>query len=113
MFECRQRPVTNQLLARRLFPCAPCKSSLAFSLEMLEFASQLFVCMAPSNRAFAATTEAVLAANGFPFQTEDSLWRRFPSALLHYQILVQEVDTEVQRLAREPSIDQCGCYSPY
>jgi hypothetical protein len=67
---------------------------------MLEFASQLFIRMVPNNRAFAATIEAVLAANGFSFQTQDSLWCRFSNALLHYQILVQEVDAEVQRLAR-------------
>ncbi|KAF8342109.1 uncharacterized protein EI90DRAFT_2903948 [Cantharellus anzutake] len=112
MFECHQRPVADQLLARGLFPCAPCKPSLAFSLEMLEFASQFFVHMAPNNHAFVATIEVVLAANGFPFQTEDSLQRRFSNALLHYQILIWEVDAEVQRLAREPSIGQCRCYSP-
>ena len=66
---------------------------------MLEFASQLFVCMAPNNQAFAAATKAILAANGFSFQVHDSLWHCFANALIHYQLLIQEVDAEVQRLA--------------
>ena len=46
---CRRRPAADQLVARGLFPCAPYQPSLAVSLEMLEFASQLFVRMALNN----------------------------------------------------------------
>ncbi|KAF8339510.1 uncharacterized protein EI90DRAFT_2834872, partial [Cantharellus anzutake] len=92
---CHRRPAANQLIARGFFPCAPYRPSLAVSLEMLEFATELFARMAPNNRAFAAATEAVLAANGSTFQSEDSLWRRFANTLLHYQILVEEVHAEV------------------
>ncbi len=64
---CRHRPAADQLVARGLFPCAPYRPSLAVSLEILEFAAQLFVHMAPNNQAFAAAIEAVLTANGFSF----------------------------------------------
>lgn len=96
---CHHRPAADQLVARGLFPCAPYRPSLAVSLEMLEFASQLFVCMALNNRAFAAATKVVLAANGFSFRVHDSLRHRFANALIHYQLLIQEVDAEVQHLA--------------
>ena len=66
---------------------------------MLEFASQLFVCMALNNQAFAAATKAILAANGFSFQVHDSLWHHFSNVLIHYQLLIQDVDAEVQCLA--------------
>jgi hypothetical protein len=88
---CCRRPAANQLIARGLFPCAPYRPSLAVSLEMLEFAAELFARMAPNNRAFAAAAEAVLAANGFTFQSEDSLQHRSANVLLHYQVLVGEV----------------------
>src|SRR6266850_5673443 len=74
---CHCRPAADQLVARGLFPCALYRPSLAVSLEILEFAAQLFVHMAPNNQAFAAAIEAILTANGFSFRVHNSLWHCF------------------------------------
>lgn len=65
---CRAAPI--QLIERGLFPCAPVLPTLAVCLNMLEFVSELFVNLAPNERAWVATLEAYLRARGFLFKTE-------------------------------------------
>ncbi|KAF9519022.1 hypothetical protein BS47DRAFT_1258875, partial [Hydnum rufescens UP504] len=45
-----------------VFPCAPVSPSLAVSLDMLEFVAELFVHVAPNERAWVATLEKYLNA---------------------------------------------------
>ncbi|KAF9509129.1 hypothetical protein BS47DRAFT_1261051, partial [Hydnum rufescens UP504] len=54
-FGCKCRPVPEQLVGRGLFPCAPVLPKLAIDLDMLEFATGLFVNSSPNEMAWAAT----------------------------------------------------------
>lgn len=65
---------------------------------MLEFVAELFVHVAPNERAWAATLEKYLSARGYQLATKDSLRRRFANALSHYQMLVRLVDAEISRI---------------
>lgn len=60
---CRTAPI--QLIERGLFPCAPVWPTLAVCLNMLEFVSQLFLHLAPNERAWVTTLEMYLRARGF------------------------------------------------
>jgi Kyakuja-Dileera-Zisupton transposase len=92
---CPSRTAARQLVLRGLFPCAPLHPSLAVSIDMLEFVAELFVQQAPNERAWAATLENFLRRRGFKFAGNDSLRRRFTSALAQYQVLVRVVDQEM------------------
>ena len=65
---CHTAPI--QLTERGLFPCAPVRPTLAVCLNMLEFVSELFVHLAPNERAWVATLEAYLRARGSSFKME-------------------------------------------
>lgn len=95
---CDQRPAAVQLVRRGLFPCSPLAPTLAVNMDMLEFVSELFVHMAPNERAWAATLTKYLKARGHEFATEDSLRRRFGNALAQYQVLVRLVHAEVTKV---------------
>ena len=93
---CRSAPVL--LVQLGLFPCAPISPTLAVSIDMLEFVSELFVHVSPNDRAWAATLEKYLKTRGHVFKAKDSLRRRFSNALLHYQILVRLVNAELEKV---------------
>ena len=95
---CCHNTAAKQLVRRGLFPCSPLAPTLAVSVDMLEFVSELFVNMAPNERAWAATLEKYLKAHGHEFATGDSLHRRFGNALAHYQILMRLVKAEMTRI---------------
>ncbi|KAG6823688.1 hypothetical protein H0H92_009348, partial [Tricholoma furcatifolium] len=76
-----------QLLQRGAFACAPVKPSLAVDLKFLEFASELFVNVAPNTTAWCTTIESFLSKRGYKLATEGSLRRRFGNALLWYNAL--------------------------
>jgi hypothetical protein len=82
-------------------------------MDMLEFVAELFVHVAPNERAWAATLEKYLNARGHRFATKDSLRRRFANALSHYQMLVRLVDVEItkiidlHRLPTAPLLSDC------
>lgn len=60
----------EQLVDLGLFPCAPLQPSLAVCLNMLEFASSLFMFGVPNERAWVATLHAFLQKRGFAFTSE-------------------------------------------
>ena len=95
---CQSRTAATQLVMRGLFPCAPLHPSLAVSMDMLEFVAELFVQQAPNERAWAATLEIFLKRRGFRFPANDSLRRRFASALAQYQVLVRVVNQEMSAI---------------
>jgi hypothetical protein len=95
---CQCRPAATQLIQHGVFPCAPVWPSLAVSLDMLEFVAELFVHVAPNERAWAATLEKYLNVRGYQFAAKDSLRRRFANALSHYQMLVRLVDIEISKI---------------
>ncbi|KAF9511131.1 hypothetical protein BS47DRAFT_1299379 [Hydnum rufescens UP504] len=68
-------PVGIQLVCQGFFPCSPLAPTLAVSLDMLEFVSDLFVNMAPNERAWAAALTKYLKACRHEFSTGDSLCR--------------------------------------
>ncbi|KAF9510920.1 hypothetical protein BS47DRAFT_1364244 [Hydnum rufescens UP504] len=85
-------------LAHGVFPCAPVWPSLAVSLDMLEFVAELFVHVAPNERAWAATLEKYLNVRGYQFAAKDSLRRQFMNALSHYQMLIRLIDIEISKI---------------
>ncbi|KAF9515411.1 hypothetical protein BS47DRAFT_1274067, partial [Hydnum rufescens UP504] len=95
---CKRNPAAAQLVRRGLFPCAPLSPTLAVNMDVLEFASELFVRMGPNERAWAATMTKYLKARGHEFATADSLRRRFANALSHYQVLVRLVNAEMAKI---------------
>jgi hypothetical protein len=64
---------------------------------MLEFVSTLFLHLAPNETAWADTLVTFLARRGHVFEAQDSLRRRFASALGQFQILVRVVNAEMDK----------------
>jgi CxC1 like cysteine cluster associated with KDZ transposases len=93
--ECRSTPV--QLVQHGFFPCTPVWPTLAVSLNMLEFVSELFCHIAPNERGWAATLTKYLKACGYYFAMGDSFCCHFANSLAHYQQLVKVVDAEVEK----------------
>jgi hypothetical protein len=56
-----------QHLQSGLFPCAPCRPTLAVSLELLELTPELFSNVAPNTMAWCQMIEAVLKGRKFRF----------------------------------------------
>ncbi|KAF9518971.1 hypothetical protein BS47DRAFT_1255603, partial [Hydnum rufescens UP504] len=94
---CPCAPAPLQLVQRGLFPCSPVYPALAVSLEMLEFVSTLFLHLAPNETAWSDALTTFLARRGHVFEAQDSLRRRFASALGQFQILVRVVNAEVDK----------------
>ncbi|KAG6805397.1 hypothetical protein H0H92_015566, partial [Tricholoma furcatifolium] len=72
----------QQLLEAGYFACAPVNPSLAVSLKVLDFVSELFLHMAPNNTAWCKATERFLDRMGYKLPTEGSLRKRFGNALV-------------------------------
>lgn len=64
---------------------------------MLEFVSTLFSHLAPNETAWADTLVTFLARRGHVFKAQDSLRRRFASALGQFQILVHVMNAEMDK----------------
>ncbi|KAF9508734.1 hypothetical protein BS47DRAFT_1302366 [Hydnum rufescens UP504] len=94
--ECRSAPV--QLVQCGFFPCTPVWPTLAVSLDMLEFISELFCHIAPNERGWVATLTKYLKTHGYCFAMGDSFCHCFANVLAHYQQLVELVDAEVEKL---------------
>ncbi|KAG6825042.1 hypothetical protein H0H92_005020 [Tricholoma furcatifolium] len=77
----------RQLLQRGYFACAPVFPSLAVHLKVLDFASELFVNIAPNTTAWCKAVEAFLDRQGYRLSSEGSLRRRFSNCLLWYNAL--------------------------
>ncbi|KAG6822559.1 hypothetical protein H0H92_013374, partial [Tricholoma furcatifolium] len=77
----------QQLLLRGFFPCAPLLPSLAVSLKLLDFVSELFVNIPPNNTAWCKAHERFLDRLGYKLTTEGSLRKRFGNALVWYTAL--------------------------
>src|SRR5260221_1560092 len=77
---CVKRPVMEQLVQCGLFPCAPLRPTLVIDIFMLEWATTLFLHMAPNVRAWTMTTEIMLKQEGYAFDTSDSLHCHFNNA---------------------------------
>ncbi|KAG6809607.1 hypothetical protein H0H92_015567, partial [Tricholoma furcatifolium] len=86
----------HQLLEAGYFACAPLLPSLAVSLKVLEFVSELFLHMAPNNTAWCKATECFLDKMGYKLPSEGSLRKRFSNALVWYNSLKDQVATYVQ-----------------
>src|SRR5258705_10872601 len=102
----------EQLVQCGLFPCAPLTPPLAIDIVMFEWATTLFLHMAPNVCAWTMTTEIMLKQEGYAFDTSDSLRHRFNNALMHYQMLIRLVDAEMGQMVNaipSPSQNQ-HCY---
>ena len=95
---CECRPVPLQLVQCGFFPCSPVHPTLAVSLDMLEFVAKLFLYIAPNERGWAAMVVKYLKACGYCFATGDSFRCHFANALAHYQLLMQLINAEVEKL---------------
>ncbi|KAJ7084729.1 hypothetical protein C8R44DRAFT_545575, partial [Mycena epipterygia] len=80
--DCRLAAVT--LVRGGAFPCAPLQPSLALDLRVLEFASKLFLNIAPNHTAFSTTLETILSTMGYQLNHQNTLRRRFGNALTWY-----------------------------
>ncbi|KAG6822256.1 hypothetical protein H0H92_014610, partial [Tricholoma furcatifolium] len=60
----------HQLLEAGYFACAPLHPSLAVSLKVLEFVSELFLHMAPNNTAWCKAMERYLDKMGYKLTSE-------------------------------------------
>ncbi|KAG6807735.1 hypothetical protein H0H92_006576 [Tricholoma furcatifolium] len=87
-----------QLLQRGFFACAPIFPSLAVELKVLDFASELFVNIAPNSTAWCKAAEKFLARRGYRLHTEGSLRKRFSNALVWYNALKDATDRFVEEL---------------
>jgi hypothetical protein len=76
----------------------PLSPMLAVNMDILEFASELFVHMGPNEWAWAATMMKYLKACGHEFATADSLCWQFANTLLHYKVLVCLVNVEMAKI---------------
>ncbi|KAG6807338.1 hypothetical protein H0H92_007961, partial [Tricholoma furcatifolium] len=85
-----------QLLQRGFFACAPIFPSLAVELKVLDFASELFVNIAPNSTAWCKAAEKFLARRGYRLHTEGSLRKRFSNALVWYNALKDATDRFVK-----------------
>jgi hypothetical protein len=73
LYSCKCRPVPEQLVEHGLFPCTPVLPKLSINLNMLEFATGLFVNSSPNKMAWVATLTEFLDAWGYIFATEVSI----------------------------------------
>lgn len=69
---CSCHLAAERLVEQGLFPCAPLAPSLAVSLDVLEFACDLYLHFAPNDRAFVGSLRKFLQARGYSFDTEVS-----------------------------------------
>ncbi|KAG6823054.1 hypothetical protein H0H92_011572 [Tricholoma furcatifolium] len=86
----------HQLLEAGYFACAPLHPSLAVSLKVLEFVSELFLHMAPNNTAWCKAMERYLDKMGYKLTSEGSLCKRFSNTLVWYNSLKDQVANYVQ-----------------
>jgi CxC1 like cysteine cluster associated with KDZ transposases len=95
---CKCRPAPVQLVQHGFFPCSPVHPTLAVSLDMLEFITELFLHIVPNERGWAAMLVKYLKTRGYRFMTADSFRCCFANALAHYQQLVRLINAEVGKL---------------
>lgn len=66
---CACRPAPQQLLSRGLFGCTPTAPTLAVDLNVLDFAAELYVRVAPNMSAWSDALEAFLNRRQFKLRT--------------------------------------------
>ncbi|KAF8584059.1 hypothetical protein K439DRAFT_1568629 [Ramaria rubella] len=89
------------------FPCAPCRPSLAVSLELLELTHQLFFHVAPNITAWSATIDSILKMRGYCCGVRASLRRCFGNTVQWYSMLVNQAQEYIEKqIHRCPSIAQ-------
>ena len=131
---CRyHRPAPVALLHLGYMACAPVRPSIAFNISMLQLVDLGSFYMAPNIQGWSKTFVALHLKSGFEWttqvsctsiadphscaqlnRTQDSLRRRLGTALLWYQILMQEkevyvdhkVSTVAQKLRELKSMDR-------
>ncbi|KAG6806597.1 hypothetical protein H0H92_010723, partial [Tricholoma furcatifolium] len=86
------------LLLRGFFPCAPLFPSLTVSLQVLDFASELFVNIPRNNTAWCKAHEHFLHRLGYKLTTEGSLRKRFGNALVWYNALKDATTSHVDSI---------------
>ncbi|KAJ3764673.1 hypothetical protein FB446DRAFT_798584 [Lentinula raphanica] len=84
---CPCQPAAVQLVEQGLFPCAPLHPTLAVDIRLLDFATRLFLRVAPNNTAWVDTINDFLNFQGYQLQGKDPLRRRFGNALQWYNCL--------------------------
>lgn len=67
---CQCASAATQLIQRGLFPCSPLAPTLAVDLQVLDFATRLFVHIPPNNTAWCRTVEEFLDAQGYKLVTQ-------------------------------------------
>jgi hypothetical protein len=102
-------------MQRGLFPCSPLAPTLAVDLQVLEFVTCLFVHIPPNNTGWCKTVEEFLDSQGYKLTTkvssfieydvtllkyimQDSLRRRFGSALQWYHALQDATNKHVDNI---------------
>ncbi|KAG6849562.1 hypothetical protein H0H93_007407 [Arthromyces matolae] len=85
------------LLSRGLFPCAPMMPSLAVDVNMLDYARELFVRLAPNTSGWCEAVEAFLANRRYHLAAPGSLRRKFANALHWYCKLLNAKEEYIGR----------------
>ncbi|KAG6807595.1 hypothetical protein H0H92_006971 [Tricholoma furcatifolium] len=88
----------QQLLLQGYFPCAPLFPSLAVSLKVLDFVSELFLNIPPNNTAWCKAHERFLDRLGFKLTTEGSMRKRFGNTLVWYNALKDATTTHIDEV---------------
>ena len=108
---CECSPAPLQLLRMKMFACSPQRPSLAFDLDLLDFAHALHLRTTPNKTALAESLQEVLSSRGYlaPSDvcylfhcrtkahcfTQGSLRKRFENALLWYGQLKDQAQSMV------------------
>jgi Kyakuja-Dileera-Zisupton transposase len=80
------------------FPSTPSRPTFAVSVNLLDFARELYLRTPPNITAWCDSLQAFLSARGFPFRSTDVIRRKFSSALKWYTFLLAHKEEAVERL---------------
>jgi Kyakuja-Dileera-Zisupton transposase/CxC1 like cysteine cluster associated with KDZ transposases len=94
---CSCSPATT-LLSMGFFPSTPSRPTFAVSLNLLDFARELYLRTPPNITAWCDTLQAFLSARGFAFQSNDIVRRKLASSLKWYSYLLARKEHTVEQL---------------
>lgn len=67
---CNCASVSQRLVAKGLFPCAPTAPTLAVDIRVLEFVSGLFKRISPNHTAWCKAVDEFLEGQGYKLENE-------------------------------------------
>ncbi|KAJ7066078.1 hypothetical protein C8F01DRAFT_980902 [Mycena amicta] len=96
---CTSSQAPAVLLRGGLFACSPCNPTLAVDLQVLEFAMEHALNVAPNNTAFCKTLEKYLSKRGYQMPSGERLRIRFGNCYQWYTQLVPNISAVIDESA--------------